>query len=682
MRKALLMFAVLGLIAAPLAADATYEYDEEAGVLTITYEDPDANEVHIAGSFNNWPEPGDPLEEENGVWVYRMEVDPDERFEFKLQIDSEYYDEVEEYANEAQPGISFVDDGFGGYNVQVDIYELGDPDPDVEAPDAPFRESLSFGKYTHLKSETTFLTRDLATQEDFGYEATESRLVAKSYWKFDAEILPNVDTFVELQAFDGDITLYDMPGDASAEGQDLDPDVSVADGIENLGSMLFAPFYDLNDKSLPELGHFRVGFNHPWVGLSTGYRWTDSQETKTVYFNTFDGGVDAEDGFLEISTGDEVDALVAEMSLEALLGLTKRAGGHGVYSWATLGFMDDDYVVDLIYNAHAADEEQLRYFYYDATQTFGLGLDANLVPGIFTATGQVLATVDDPDDFDHQSLAYGLDSNLSVEEALDLNVDIDVQWAGDNVESLFGDDSDDEGAELKKGDFAADVAPSLWPAEFFELGINYGLTLDNEFDFDVPVEQTFNPYTNVELAPFLPVALDVGLFSNFEFVDDQFQDEWDVGTTLAFSDLTPMLTSLDLGYTFTEGAEDEGRAYAEAGLAGPADPIDDMTFNLGWDERNISFISRASIGDFSPNLGMLFRFEEDYEPHNVPFGAAVGTNWDTPWRGGTAFASYTFDFDPYAPEDDQGAVPFDDHIVENVGGDGQSVLRMGIQWDF
>ena len=674
-RKVLLTVAMLSLLAAPLTAFV--EYNEDAGTLTFTYEDADADSVHITGDFTGWAEPGEAFEQENGVWTYTMEVAMDDTITYKYQVNEEYFDDVEAYSDDGVPGVRYVDDGFGGQNIQIDVFELAEADPDAE--DAPFRPSIAFGQYTNLVSQTTFLTQDLATGEERGFEATDSRLKARSYWKLDAEVHEWLDTFIEIKAFDGDVVLYDMPGDASAEDPetgetaDLDPAVSVVDGLENLGNVPFAPFYELNGQEQPELSHFKAGVTTPFVDLESAYINAQSTSSNAFLFETFDSD-NAGDGYLEIEPGDAVPQPGDLVHVDGLVGLNRQQGVPGVYSWINVDLLDA-YQVDLVYNAVMQEEEQLRYFYFDAVNTFGFGAGGDIVPGVLSTDAQVLATVDAYEEFDEQSLAYGLDLSLTPIDQFSLG--LLAKWGGENVATIFGNDD-----SLETGDFFAEIRPRITPVEPLTVGLDTDFRTDNQFEGDL--EFAFNPNTDIDLLGFgvTPLPVDLKLFSNLDLVvnDETEFDFVDAGTELSISDINPVLDNLTLGYTFTEGAADEGRAFVTADVAGPADPIDSMNFNLGWEDENVSLITQAGIGNLTPQLGVIGRLGED---ENTPFGVAAGTTWDTPWRGGVGFAHMTYDFDPYEVDHASGGLDFGgEPIIQRTSGAGEAQLRLGITWDY
>ncbi|MCK5684142.1 isoamylase early set domain-containing protein [bacterium] len=95
-----------------LGKKKAYEEEEEEFFwenknITLSYENPDAKEVAIAGDFNNWDTTSDKMVNlGEGKWTITLNLKPG-RYEYKLVIDDSTWI--------ADPNAKeFVDDGYGG----------------------------------------------------------------------------------------------------------------------------------------------------------------------------------------------------------------------------------------------------------------------------------------------------------------------------------------------------------------------------------------------------------------------------------------------------------------------------------------------------------------------------------------------------------------------------------------
>ncbi len=703
MKKLVLVVTALLLAVLPVVAQSSVSLElPDELVLVFRYENADAATVNIAGPFQGWDPEATPMEQvEPGIWEYRLDVTAADSITFKYVVDGEYLGSMEGLA----PSTS--EDGFGGKNGVVAVADMaaaGGADDDV------FRTSLTFGSFTQFYSDTSIRTTSIAPGDDGdflkGFEMDNSIFKAASYWKYTAGILPGIDSFIELKAFDGTITIFEQAPDASADPDNiLDPAVTIEDGLENIAEALFGPFHTFNGDAQPELGHFKAGITTPFVEFSTGYKNAKSDESsRELMYETFDNGASANDGFFEIANGAEISEF-GGLTLDVLLGLTKRAGGHGMYSWIDLGVAGFD--ISIAYNtlANRLDDDALRYYFFDARHTIGLGLDAaDLVPDLLSLKVEALTTIDALETYDAaDDIVAGLAGDLTLSDIFSSG--FYAKYAGNGVVTLFGDDS-----TLDAGLFKAGISPVSKPIELLQVGANYDLEVDNEFAGDL--EHDINPYLNVYLASVLGLDITVGGFSNLALVGSDFsfvdaggtvsvkdvailseiglgytykQDAADTGYfNVATGELIPVISTVYAGYDYTAEALDQGAAYLGTEIVGIAEAIEGINVDFGWKAQDVSMMAQADfVNDFAANLGAIVRLADG---ETSPFGVALGGNvtLNDAWKKGIAFLQMGYDFDPYGGIND-GKIDFDEdspNYLENVGGQGEAFVSFGITWNF
>ncbi len=125
----LALVVVLGFAACETAPDPEPEeldfVDEpyEAGEITFTYEG-EADQVLLAGAFNNWQEAASPENEMEEVEENKFEItvwlDPGS-WEYKYIIDGEWT-QPQDYMEKISPlPNDETGDGFGGYNAVIEV---------------------------------------------------------------------------------------------------------------------------------------------------------------------------------------------------------------------------------------------------------------------------------------------------------------------------------------------------------------------------------------------------------------------------------------------------------------------------------------------------------------------------------------------------------------------------------
>jgi hypothetical protein len=121
-----LMIPLLPLIAA---------INEDAGGIEFTYSAPNANNVSVAGSFNNWNTTANPLQKDpEGIWKTVISVQPG-KHQYKYVVDGVW--------NYDQDNGETADDGYGGQNSAFEVGTNGKLAKKVQVEIAGIKTSLN-----------------------------------------------------------------------------------------------------------------------------------------------------------------------------------------------------------------------------------------------------------------------------------------------------------------------------------------------------------------------------------------------------------------------------------------------------------------------------------------------------------------------------------------------------------
>lgn len=669
MKKIFLLISALLMTVSVFAQSSAGLKMPDELILELTYDNADAESVFVSGTFNGWDTSASPMTKNDaGIWVLELPVKVTDNITYKYFVDGEYLPSMEGLAP------STVEDGYGGKNGTLAIADLTGPS---EGDEEVFRTKLSFGNYTKIYFDNHFRTNSIAPDEDGnytkGFETSESKVGGSSYWKFTADILPGIDTFMEVKVFDGNITLFEQAPDASAdEENEKDPTVDTPDGMQKLGEMLFGPFYTLNGDNQPELGHFKAGLKTPYVNLSTGYKNAKSDITsRDLIYRTFENDASAGDGFLEISNGSKIQNL-GDLGLNTTVALTRRAGGHGIYSWIDLlGVGPADISVNYSSLANRLSENELEYYAFDAYHTFGLGVNLqNLVPEVLNIKAEAVTTYDPITDYDaEEAIAAGLAGDFSAGSIL--SVEFNAKWAGDDVKLPFGDEGED-GLKLDKGLFVGGLKPTVTPSELLSITVDYDMEIAKDFSGDLT--NSFNPSVDLTLGSVLPLDTTVNIYNKMSLVADTF-DFTEVGGTVTLKEVA-MFSELATGYTYDMTSEDSDY-YGIAYVSGHTEKLD---IEVGYKTDIITATAAYDVMDNTVvNGGIIYRSEDD----NNVFGAAVGGIYtlSDELRNGSVFVQMGYQFDPYNGPN-VANIEYDGNYLKNTGGEDDAYFSLGVKWDF
>ncbi|MFN6991248.1 MAG: glucodextranase DOMON-like domain-containing protein [Fervidobacterium sp.] len=125
---ALLLFSIFSLAAIKVEGNKV--------IFTFTY--PQANTVHLAGTFNNWSTNANPMRKEQDTWITELELKPG-TYQYKFVIDGGKVWKEDPDA----PG--YTDDGFGGKN-GVFTLALKDGNLVIVAPVAEIKEKVEINE--------------------------------------------------------------------------------------------------------------------------------------------------------------------------------------------------------------------------------------------------------------------------------------------------------------------------------------------------------------------------------------------------------------------------------------------------------------------------------------------------------------------------------------------------------
>ena len=378
------LFAFISLLLATTAmifADVTVKkLDNGTAEVTFFYGNPRATEVLLAGDFNNWQNGAEAMTKtDKGFTITKIFKVTDE-LRYKFISDGNWTTDLK--------APDFVDDGFGGKNSHVVIADMLGGDDDAAASKA----KINFVSWTMFGVQGNYLTQSVNDPAKKGLDLDSVTVGAKSYNKFVGNFLPNCPVYIEIAMAETEMEDAGHDGNGgnrrnyiyqknnfNSESKDI------ATGLkEFVSGMLFNPVYYLaqgnNNKGSSEgpgtnpfLGHFKFGFNTPYVNFLTGFNYAKPDVRNAITWTTisssWDAGYQHTGGFNIFSLGSK-----AQAALEDVTGLVWDIGfapnrtadrkGYRYGYWGWIGFSKDDLVVDLQSNGMYAGD----YAFYDPVE--------------------------------------------------------------------------------------------------------------------------------------------------------------------------------------------------------------------------------------------------------------------------------------------------------------------------
>ncbi len=103
----------MGEFTPPASEENTRSITNSAGQITFTYEDPDADNVALAGEFNDWDTQANPMKKENGIWKTSLELPPG-KYQYKFVVNGDQWKTDPDNPNT-------IEDGLGGENSLIEV---------------------------------------------------------------------------------------------------------------------------------------------------------------------------------------------------------------------------------------------------------------------------------------------------------------------------------------------------------------------------------------------------------------------------------------------------------------------------------------------------------------------------------------------------------------------------------
>jgi hypothetical protein len=689
------IFLVLGTMA---FADVSVKKLSDGKVeVTFFYGNPRAQEVVIAGDFTNWQAGALPMTKGDKGWTYVTTVAAGTVMKYKFISDGNWTPDLK--------APDTVDDGFGGLNGLVDVDAL----VAASAGATPAADTVA-AKKANLKFSTWSM---IGTQAKWGSdnEIASAGVGAKSYVKVSGDALPDMPIYIEIALFenDGFDNLYNKGT------------TDWADGFKNiLVDTVFDPIYYYGGQGSAKtyLGHFKAGFNTPYVNYVTGYKYAKLPPHTNVNWTTVDkeweAGWGSVGGYSQFEFAPTFKKLLADTGVEvnAVLAPNRTADRQGLqygfygYSTAKFNIADFSQYVDFQYNG--AFGKTWSTFYNGTSDImeddFILGYQGVFGPisvkanGLYNRWGSTdngdgtkttyspstsdVGMVDDADqvivdnaaanvnitfsnDMISTMLGYRMRgkqaSMMYVEQGADGHTDISDQLGGLNTQRIFADVS---GTFVEKA-VTVGVAPYV---DMILNGDNAFASYNNKKTLDVYAK----PYFTVDLKPLADFAAKVDGYAKMHY------------------------------YTTEEDAVTRGTAsnqfyFAEAGvkydMTFDSEIAKELTVVYAIDNGDTSYLFNtvtadvAFAHDITAQAGVGLRTKNTgitADPAS-PFGFFVGAKKKlTVLAKPTAYLQYMYGMDPYNSfGDGPTAYNLDGYTFDAGVGDynGNAAIRCGLQWD-
>ncbi len=600
--------------------------------ITFLYQDDEAEEMNVIGSFNSWIEPGDAMvKNAAGMWEFKLVTFADDEIIYKF-FDGTYISD----ANAPDE----KDDGFAGMNGLILVADLlleapVAPVADGEAPKAPVkkaRKKSTFGTVTYIESDTKFSTLD----DEF--EAVDSTINAKSVWTFDGDLTKNMPGHLELTFFDGNPTVW----------SDGDEGIELADGMETLASgFIFNPVYYFGGNEKPVLDKFSFGFDTKYISYETGYGNSTIPGHDSVLWETVDDGdIAAGDGYNSFNSVIDLEGI--GLNIDTTIVPNKSTEGDNYGMFAIVNSTMGPARVDFQYEMKSSATEDLALFFKDmARQDMVLGLSYDLAP--LTISAQTLVS------------SFTVGSSLMTRPAEDRMANA-FKIAYTNEEAL--------GLSLayKIRGYAAQM-----------------LYADNDDVLGIADTQTIELNTFLQLNSEITPRLDVtAVLADEEALDSNISLTFKPGAKFDFSEKLGKTTTGDIyvNVGMNTEPEDDEEPTIEVGATAT---VDNITLNYGYDgsDETVTFnsllLKAALQNDITAELGIGYRDGDDV---TNAFGFSIGASWMIPApkaKTPLLYCNFVYNIDPY--ETGTTEAKADDYQLDNIS-EGEAAIRLGIVWNY
>lgn len=535
MKKGITFVLAMLLLGSLAWAQSTVKLGPDGKSLIFIYDNPDATQATIAGTFNGWnPTATKMTKRADGKWEFVLSnLAADEEVKFKFLADEEW----DQDSAKAAP--ASADDGFGGLNGVVSIAML--QGGEAAASPSGKRIGLSFGSFHALWWTTTFVTQGIdPTVKGLGLK--QHRLNWKWYPKIQGYGLEWFWLFVELQVVDKDIKFLDRGlGDTM--------NVSGTEGIQQLVDVFaYAPYA----YQPAQLGHFKTRLELPYTNIYIGHKWAKlTADRAAVYYNLV-READAGNGIVEISSAQPFE-LAPDVTLAYTVApnrSTHIGTNYGLYSWVELNLMKA-YKVNFFYGFRSAESNYLNLddmLTKDPQNVLALGVQAKPISGLTIDAESMIGlrfknylTGNDMVDI-HDTFAGALRVKYEMKDVFGITAVIRGEGDFSDVTNIYGKD-------MKKGKYFFELNPYV-VVPMAKVGLDSNYTLDNQFDENADINLFFKPYANIDLGSVVP-SLKVNLYA--KLILDLIGKDKDVGFKFEEVNLETVWESLVVDLTLYNG---------------------------------------------------------------------------------------------------------------------------------
>ncbi|QEN03978.1 hypothetical protein EW093_04435 [Thiospirochaeta perfilievii] len=621
--------------------------------IIITHKDDELTELNVIGSFNNWIEPGTPMEKgENGLWELRFNANIEDEIVYKFFLDGNYI------PDENAPDTK--DDGFAGFNGLIIVSDLLTQQAASEAVAAgekpapvEYKSKLNFGMYTIVGAKSTFVTQGLVDKTVKGLETDTAGLSGKSYWKMGGTIVPDVNAWFELKVFDS----YQPFWAQDATGL-VSPDLET--GLaSSLGGLLINPVNYIGGDN-PSLNSVKFGIESEVVNWETGYGYAKPQGRTALLWETL-GEKDGNNGYMRFDLGSKYEQMgPAKIELTVMPNVMTENYALLSFLGATIGKTKIDFQYDM---KSAATNDLSAIFDKLYHQDFIFGVSTKV--GKYDLTAQSMINLFSEEDFNIKDQLAG-EVKISGALGSKLGTHIGYRYTGSSSEMLFGnnDSIGDKGTQRISAELYSKGIKNL------KVGLYSSLILAETRSTDVFDQLYFYPYTDIDLP-----SLDGTLKFNGKF-SYTLEDNWiykaskekylfsEFGANLNINNPTDNIDNIDFKYGLNNHDEDKIFNTLITSLRMP----NNLTAEIGLGVRTVKESASQSIKD-----------------ENNLIGFSVGGSWKVPVRkikSPLLYGAFVYNMDPY--DDESNNLAMDGYTTTDgvSKSDGYAQFRIMMKWDF
>ncbi len=488
------------------------------------------------------------------------------------------------------------------------------------------------GIWIETTSQSDFLIRDVATGKKKGFELDANHFLSNANWWFWGDINSVFHLDAEIAVWDFDKVIFQSNSYAGNV-----PDVTLGDGLQKLAAFFFSPIANGNDSGIGSFNKLGLGIQTPYADVLVGYgnlKANGMSEFEGIY-NVIDRWNDVGKGFTEIRTGKKLSK-IGDFNIRGVAALSQMLGTYGMYDILSVTYKDN-YQAALTFGSKTTAEQ---LFFYNTAATNALSAYLRARPFEFLQLeAHGIGTFGSEIDFNSQALA--LAGRLSYFGKNDkLTVSLKESYAGENVDSVWGSDTQDY------NNICADTLTTAlnldWNAvSFLKLGLDSAFVMNDTDDLSnglatLRAQPIFDFDFNSILQKDLTVSaygvanidrLSASTSKNREFVP-YFNE---AGLEVCLGDIGVKKLVFDWGASLSYKDWESGNSYNYESL-----------YN--------SFMISCDVNDtLNVHLGAIVRTYSDDDETNVPFGLATGVKINSvPLPGNPFFwIHFCYGMNPY-----------------------------------